>query len=393
MLNENYELFEELLAVTMQSWDKLMRLHPNHSFNLYWKKQVLAFELLALMHAQKKKFKTGLKAVYEAQTIVSELDETIERNLDYIMAVNTLTGFLLLGIHKPQEALEFILIAERIVYKLVEMHKKERVRQQMTGEYSNQITSLEIIGERQGMVPINVSAVDKESDNPAFGRPKNSNGSAAEEQKSGPIMTQRMVALNQNSAEGLQELVGKRSCLSPTLLSNYVLAISLLKNIAMRFSHPDSFANNFETYMSHVRQVEQSLFQLGSVDCVNDSNLNDGSDPEERVEQMFNGVAVSFLIKQHKIEILDNESLNFQDLINETFNKEFMNMIQVCIFVPFLHLETPKPQNVPKVPPIKEGAVPHTDLIKDVLNYRLKIGAIQKAKESERKERQKMHEA
>lgn len=58
---------------------------------------------------------------------------------------------------------------------------------------------------------------------------------------------------------------------------------------------------------------------------------------------MFNGVAVSFLIKQHKIEILDNESLNFQDLINETFNKEFMNMIQVCIFVPFLHLETPKP--------------------------------------------------
>ena len=58
---------------------------------------------------------------------------------------------------------------------------------------------------------------------------------------------------------------------------------------------------------------------------------------------MFNGVAVSFLIKQHKIEILDNEALNFQDLINETFNKEFMNMIQVCIFVPFLHLETPKP--------------------------------------------------
>jgi len=51
LLNENYELFEELLAVTMSSWDKLMRLHPNHSFNLYWKKQVLAFELLALMHA------------------------------------------------------------------------------------------------------------------------------------------------------------------------------------------------------------------------------------------------------------------------------------------------------------------------------------------------------
>ena len=64
-----------------------------------------------------------------------------------------------------------------------------------------------------------------------------------------------------------------------------------------------------------------------------------------------------------------------------------MNMIQVCIFVPFLHLETPKPQNVPKVPALKENAVPHTDLIREVLNYRLKVGAIQKAKENERKER------
>ena len=44
------------------------------------------------------------------------------------MAVNTLTAFLLLSIHKPQEALEFILIAERIVYKLVETKKKEAER-------------------------------------------------------------------------------------------------------------------------------------------------------------------------------------------------------------------------------------------------------------------------
>lgn len=50
------------------------------------------------------------------------------------MSVNTLTGFLLLSINKPQEALEFILIAERIVYKLVEMNKKERVRQSHIAE-------------------------------------------------------------------------------------------------------------------------------------------------------------------------------------------------------------------------------------------------------------------
>lgn len=85
----------------MRSWDTLMKLHPNYTFNLNWKKQVLAFQLLAVLHAQKKKFKTGLKAIYAAQTIASELDETIERNLDYIMAVNVLTSFLLLSINKP----------------------------------------------------------------------------------------------------------------------------------------------------------------------------------------------------------------------------------------------------------------------------------------------------
>jgi len=52
--------------VALNSWDLLMRLHANHTFNLNWKKQVLIFELLALMHTQKKKHKTGLKAVYEA---------------------------------------------------------------------------------------------------------------------------------------------------------------------------------------------------------------------------------------------------------------------------------------------------------------------------------------
>ena len=105
----------------MRSWDTLMRIHPSNSFNLNWKKQVLAFELLAFMHAQKKKFKTGLKAIYEAQAIVSELDEKKERNLDYIMAVNCLTGLLLISINKPREALDFIIIAERIVYKLVDL--------------------------------------------------------------------------------------------------------------------------------------------------------------------------------------------------------------------------------------------------------------------------------
>ena len=81
------------------------------------------------MQAKKKKLNAGLKNIYEAQTIVSELDETVERNLDYLMSVNTLTGFLLIGIHKPTEALEFIRIAERIVFKLAEKQAIDKLSQ------------------------------------------------------------------------------------------------------------------------------------------------------------------------------------------------------------------------------------------------------------------------
>jgi hypothetical protein len=76
------------------------------------------------MHAKKKKLKTGLKANYAAQTIVSELDENVYRNLDYLMSVNTLTSYLLILVKKPMEALEFIKIAERIALRLLENNPK-----------------------------------------------------------------------------------------------------------------------------------------------------------------------------------------------------------------------------------------------------------------------------
>ena len=54
------------------------------------------------------------------------MDETVERNLDYLMAVNTLTAYLLLQIQKPAEAFEFITIAERIVHQLFEKDINEK---------------------------------------------------------------------------------------------------------------------------------------------------------------------------------------------------------------------------------------------------------------------------
>jgi hypothetical protein len=68
--------------------------------------------MLAVLYAKKDKLKTALKSVYQAQTIVSRLDETIERNLDYVIVVNMLTSYLLLKVNRAAEALEFIELAD-----------------------------------------------------------------------------------------------------------------------------------------------------------------------------------------------------------------------------------------------------------------------------------------
>ena len=66
------------------------------------------------------------------------------------MAVNTLTGYLLLSIDKPIEALEFITIAERIAYKLIEKNLATSSTQDVDENvkaHPNNLNSLEIIGE------------------------------------------------------------------------------------------------------------------------------------------------------------------------------------------------------------------------------------------------------
>jgi len=83
------------------------------SFDINWRKQILAFQLLALLFTKKRRPKQGLKSVYHAQTIISTLDENRERDLDYILAVHTMTGYLLLLAERTKEALDFILLAER----------------------------------------------------------------------------------------------------------------------------------------------------------------------------------------------------------------------------------------------------------------------------------------
>lgn len=63
---------------------------------------------------------------------MTELDETIERNLDYLISINTITGYLLLIMKRPDEAMEFINISERIVGKLVLATAKSNSKESST---------------------------------------------------------------------------------------------------------------------------------------------------------------------------------------------------------------------------------------------------------------------
>ena len=76
-------------------------------------------------------------------------------------------------------------------------------------------------------------------------------------------------------------------------------------------------------------------------------DLKDSLELEED-SQIFEGeIAISFLVVQHKTEILDKLS-DYKQILEVTFSDEFMNMVQMCSFVPFLHPDTPRPQRIPK---------------------------------------------
>ena len=69
--------------------------------------------------------------------------------------------------------------------------------------------------------------------------------------------------------------------------------------------------------MTQIRQVEQSLFQPSSINCMGSARslfkqgdntaVTRKADIDDNIAyQMINVVAVSYLIKQHKVQILDN---------------------------------------------------------------------------------------
>ena len=86
--------------------------------------------------------------------------------------------------------------------------------------------------------------------------------------------------------------------MTTTLLSNYVLTLSLLKNIALHYTDPSGFNKNFEDYVNNIRKREHILYKRSVDGAMTKDNVmvtNDG--------QIYDfdgtrngGVAVSFLV-------------------------------------------------------------------------------------------------
>lgn len=75
--------------------------------------------LICLAQVRRGREIQGLKCLFEAQTIVSSLPESPDRNLDYILSTNTLTAAILILIKKPSESLNFLKISQRLVLQML----------------------------------------------------------------------------------------------------------------------------------------------------------------------------------------------------------------------------------------------------------------------------------
>lgn len=141
------------------------------------------------------------------------------------------------------------------------------------------------------------------------------------------------------------------SRLSLTLLQNYLLTISLMKNIALTFASTslEEYNQNIKDQIKKMREVENRL-----------PNATE--------------FGISYLVVQHKKEVIDVYQ-DYHRVLKETFSAEFLSMLRMCLFVPFIHESTPLPENMPAC---EEGQhLPDIEEVKEFMAQRLKIVEMQ----------------
>ena len=77
------------------------------------------------------------------------------------------------------------------------------------------------------------------------------------------------------------------------------------------------------------------------------------------------------MVSQHKKGIVQDWA--YEKCLELSFNAEFQNMLLVCVFVPFLSEETPKPHNVAKTKSQKGTEQELRGKIQRVLDFRQQL--------------------
>jgi hypothetical protein len=159
-----------------------------------------------------------------------------------------------------------------------------------------------------------------------------------------------------------------------------------MKNIALKFT---CFKNpTKQSKLLFQSSIKEQIEQLSEVEAVmilkkQQTRRGTGRVPMSKVtatvpiEQgmipLSEEISISYLIIQHKKEMLD-QNFPLQTVVKETLDAEFVKMLHGCLFVPFLHEDTPQKCVIPmdKEPSDKHAFVANWEEANFVLSVRQK---------------------
>lgn len=183
--------------------------------------------LFSYVQAHHLKFQNALFCVHQAHAITAEIDQKVPRNLDYILAVNLMTAYLLLKIQKVKQAIEFLEICEEATDKLIVSNLLKPC-----GYESLDDAYQKLVEDKQGSQPKQV-AFNLEGETPS------------------DYMVKESTRYREEPA--------RPSKISQTMLMNCLLCTSLMKSMALRFTVADN-----EVYEQHlgflvvkIRRIEE----------------------------------------------------------------------------------------------------------------------------------------
>jgi hypothetical protein len=90
---------------------------------------------------------------------------------------------------------------------------------------------------------------------------------------------------------------------------------------------------------------------------------------------------IPYLLSQHCQEIIFTEN-DYRRIIVRSFSTEFIELLQTCIFIPFINENTPKPYNLPKteervLKDKKFSWLPRNNMVEELFELLTKIHAAQ----------------